>query len=74
MSGDAALSFTGLPPLLTQLRVRDYAVLDDVTLDLGRGLSALSGETGAGTSLIVGAPGLDESRGGAARVLIQGLY
>ena len=32
--------------MLIELRVRDYAVIDDVTLSLGPGLSVLSGETG----------------------------
>ena len=41
--------------MLTHLRVRDFAVLDDVSVELGPGLSALSGETGAGKSLVVGA-------------------
>ncbi|MFC1574721.1 DNA repair protein RecN [Gemmatimonadota bacterium] len=41
--------------MLIELRVRDYAVIDDLSLELGPGLSALSGETGAGKSIIVGA-------------------
>ena len=41
--------------MLIHLRVRDYAVLDDVSVELGAGMSALSGETGAGKSLLVDA-------------------
>ncbi len=41
--------------MLVELRVRDYAVIDDLSLELHWGLSALSGETGAGKSLIVDA-------------------
>ena len=41
--------------MLVELRVRDYAVIDDLSLELHGGLSALSGETGAGKSLIVDA-------------------
>ncbi len=68
--------------MLTQLRVRDYAVLDDVSLELGPGLSALSGETGAGKSLLVGALSLllgerataDMVRAGAARAVVEGVF
>ena len=41
--------------MLVELRIRDYAVVDDLTLALGPGLNALTGETGAGKSIIVGA-------------------
>jgi len=41
--------------LLREIRVRNYAVIQDVQLEFGPGLTVLSGETGAGKSLIVGA-------------------
>jgi DNA repair protein RecN (Recombination protein N) len=41
--------------MLVELRIRDYAVVEDLTLELGPGLNALTGETGAGKSIIVGA-------------------
>jgi len=41
--------------MLIELRVRDYAVIDDLSLELRPGLNVLSGETGAGKSLLVGA-------------------
>jgi DNA repair protein RecN (Recombination protein N) len=41
--------------MLVELRIRDYAVVEDLTLDLGPGLNVLTGETGAGKSIIVGA-------------------
>lgn len=41
--------------MLTELRVRNLAVIEDVTLRLGHGLNVLSGETGAGKSLLVDA-------------------
>ena len=41
--------------MLIELRVRDYAVIDDLSLTLKPGLNVLSGETGAGKSIIVGA-------------------
>jgi DNA repair protein RecN (Recombination protein N) len=44
--------------MLVELRIRDYAVIEDLTLELGPGLNVLTGETGAGKSIIVGALGL----------------
>lgn len=41
--------------MLSELRIRDYAVVDDLTLTLAPGLNVLTGETGAGKSIIVGA-------------------
>jgi len=41
--------------MLIELRVRDYAVIDDLSLAFKPGLNVLSGETGAGKSIIVGA-------------------
>jgi DNA repair protein RecN (Recombination protein N) len=50
--------------VLTHLRITAFAILDDVELSLGPGLTVLSGETGAGKSLIVEAVAL--LRGGRA--------
>jgi DNA repair protein RecN (Recombination protein N) len=41
--------------MLTSLRVRDLAVLEDVEVSFGEGLTVLTGETGAGKSLVVDA-------------------
>lgn len=41
--------------MLIELRIRDYAVIDDLTLDGAPGLNALSGETGSGKSLVANA-------------------
>jgi len=41
--------------MLDQLRVRDLGVIDDVTVELGPGMTVLTGETGAGKTLLVGA-------------------
>lgn len=39
--------------MLRELRVRDLGVIDDLTLLLGPGMTALTGETGAGKTLLV---------------------
>lgn len=41
--------------MLKELRIRNFAVIDDLHLDVRPGLNALTGETGAGKSIIVGA-------------------
>jgi len=68
--------------MLIELRIRDYAVIDDLSLELGPGLSALSGETGAGKSIIVGALSLllgerassGSVRVGAERALVEAVF
>jgi DNA repair protein RecN (Recombination protein N) len=44
--------------MLTRLRIQDLAIIEEVELELGPGLNVLTGETGAGKSIIVGAAGL----------------
>ena len=66
--------------MITELRVRDLATIDDVTLTLGEGLNVLTGETGAGKSMLVDALGLllggrAESglvRPGATKTIVEG--
>lgn len=41
--------------MLVELTVRHLAIIDDLTLVLGPGLNVLTGETGAGKSILVGA-------------------
>lgn len=41
--------------MLKRLTVKNYAIVRDVTLELEPGLSILSGETGAGKSILIGA-------------------
>jgi DNA repair protein RecN (Recombination protein N) len=51
--------------MLKHLRITNFAILSDVALDFGPGFNVLTGETGAGKSLIVDAVAL--LRGGRAR-------
>ena len=44
--------------MLSLIKVRNYAVIDEVELELARGFSVMTGETGAGKSILVDALGL----------------
>ncbi len=44
---------TALNGALTELRIRGLGAIDDVTLDLGPGLTVVTGETGAGKTMVV---------------------
>ena len=41
--------------MLTELRIQNFAIIEDLSLDLREGLITLSGETGAGKSILVDA-------------------
>jgi DNA repair protein RecN (Recombination protein N) len=68
--------------MLSELRIRDYAVVDDLSLSLGSGLNVLTGETGAGKSIIVGALSLllgerassSVVRAGADRATVEAVF
>jgi len=68
--------------VLTELRIKNLAIIDAVTLPLSAGFNVLSGETGAGKSIIVGALGLligerassDLVRTGADKATVEGVF
>jgi len=68
--------------VLSALRVRDLAVLEDVDVSLDTGLTVLTGETGAGKSLVVDALSLLSGersdatlvRAGAERLVVEGSF
>lgn len=68
--------------MLSALRVRDLAVLEDVEVALDTGLTVLTGETGAGKSLVVDALSLLSGersdatlvRAGAERLVVEGSF
>ena len=68
--------------MLTELRVRNLAVIADVTVPLGPGLNVLTGETGAGKTLLIDALALllgerastDRVRPGAGRATVEAAF
>ncbi|MXY97286.1 MAG: DNA repair protein RecN [Gemmatimonadetes bacterium] len=68
--------------MLANLRVRNYALLDEVDIEFTPGLNVLTGETGSGKSILIGALGLilggraasDTIRGGARSAIVEGLF
>lgn len=67
--------------MLVQLEIRDLAIIERTALSFASGLNVLTGETGAGKSIVVGALDLvlggraraDSVRRGAARAEVQAL-
>jgi DNA repair protein RecN (Recombination protein N) len=68
--------------MLLELTIRDFAIIDDLTLEMGPGLIVFTGETGAGKSIIVDAVeivlgGRAESvlvRSGSERAMIEATF
>jgi DNA repair protein RecN (Recombination protein N) len=68
--------------VLRELRIRNFAVIDEVRLEVEPGLTVLSGETGAGKSIVVEALSLllgerassDLVRQGEERALVEGSF
>ncbi len=44
--------------MLTRIHIRNFAIIEALELELGRGMSVLTGETGAGKSILIDALGL----------------
>ena len=44
--------------MLSHIRIRNFAIIDEAELELSPGMTVLTGETGAGKSILVGALGL----------------
>ncbi len=68
--------------MLTELRIRNFAIIDALTLPLAAGFNVLTGETGAGKSIIVGALGFllgergatDLIRTGSEKASVEGIF
>jgi DNA repair protein RecN (Recombination protein N) len=68
--------------MLTELSIRNFAIIDQITLTFKEGLTVLSGETGAGKSIIIdaiqllagGRASVDFVRHGEDKAEIEGLF
>ncbi len=68
--------------MLAELRLENYAVIDNVVIEFAAGLNLLTGETGAGKSILIDALGLllgekastDVIRTGAERAVVAGVF
>ncbi len=58
--------------MLSLIRIRNYAIIDEVELEFDTGFSVMTGETGAGKSILVDALGLALGGRADARTVRQG--
>src|ERR1700693_913939 len=68
--------------MLTELRIRNFAVIEETALSFGPGLNVLTGETGTGKTIVMNALGLllgsraspEVIRTGAKEAVIEGVF
>jgi DNA repair protein RecN (Recombination protein N) len=68
--------------VIQQLHIRNFALIDDLVVEFGSGLNIITGETGAGTSIIIGALGLilgerarvESIRAGSEQQCVEGQF
>ncbi|MCZ6758340.1 MAG: DNA repair protein RecN [Bacteroidetes bacterium] len=68
--------------MLESLYIRDYALIDELEVQFSSGFSIITGETGAGKSILVGALKLilgeraqtDSIRSGARKAIVEGVF
>ncbi|MBR1536935.1 MAG: DNA repair protein RecN [Treponema sp.] len=68
--------------MLEDLSIKDFALIDSANVEFGSGFTVLSGETGAGKSLLIGAltfllggkAGVEQIRGGAHESVVSGTF
>lgn len=68
--------------MLLSLNIKNYAIIDSVSITFGDGLNVLTGETGAGKSILIGALSLalgyrantDNIRSGENKASVQALF
>lgn len=68
--------------MLSELKVQNFAIIDNLTVEFNNGFTTLTGETGAGKSLIIDAIGLlfgDRSsvlmiRSGESKAMVEGVF
>lgn len=68
--------------MLESLRIKNLAIIDDLSVEFGPGLNVLTGETGAGKSILIGAiqlllgakAGVEMIRQGAEEASVEGFF
>ena len=68
--------------MLKNLSIKNYALIDELEIQFGTGLNIITGETGAGKSIIIDALSLilgerattDEVRSGAQKAVVEGIF
>ena len=68
--------------MLEDLSIKDFALIDSASVEFGAGFTVLSGETGAGKSLLIGAltfllggkAGVEQIRAGAHESVVSGTF
>src|SRR5438128_8695948 len=68
--------------MLSQLTIRNFAIVDHLQIDWHTGLNVITGETGAGKSILIDAVGAllgdrlgpEVVRSGAQRALVEGIF
>ncbi|HLR80716.1 MAG TPA: AAA family ATPase, partial [Bacillota bacterium] len=68
--------------MITELSIRNFAIIDDISITFHNGLTVLTGETGAGKSIIIdavhlltgGRGSVEYVRHGAQKAEITGLF
>ncbi len=68
--------------MLSSLYIRDFALIEELEVDFTNGLNIITGETGAGKSIVIGAvklilgerASMDVVRSGARKAVIEGIF
>ncbi len=68
--------------MLKSLLIKDYALIENIEIQFGKGLNIITGETGAGKSILIDAMGLllgerasvDVIRKGAEKTIVEGIF
>ncbi|RKZ23826.1 DNA repair protein RecN, partial [bacterium] len=68
--------------MIGKLRIKNYAIIDELEIEFGKGFNVFTGETGAGKSIIIGALSLllgekgdpDMIRSGADEAEVEGVF
>jgi len=68
--------------MINSLYIKDYALIESITIEFGRGLNIITGETGAGKSILIDAMGLllgerantEIIRKGAEKSIVEGIF